>query len=96
MRWVCCSPRVLWALIWRRALRHLPTSARPKGRGQRHSLHTDNGAIELIDESYNANPVSMRAALELLAAAPVQGAGRRIAVLGDMLELGTASFLAAS
>ena len=60
----------------------------PKGRGQRHTLHTDNGAIALIDESYNANPVSMRAALELLAATPVQGTGRRIAVLGDMLELG--------
>jgi UDP-N-acetylmuramoyl-tripeptide--D-alanyl-D-alanine ligase len=46
------------------------------------------GALSLIDESYNANPASMKAALELLAGAPVQGSGRRIAVLGDMLELG--------
>jgi UDP-N-acetylmuramyl pentapeptide synthase len=42
------------------------------------------GSITLIDESYNANPASMRAALQVLAAA----AGRRLAALGDMLELG--------
>ena len=43
----------------------------------------------LIDESYNANPASMRAALDLLAqASPPLPHGRRIAVLGDMLELG--------
>ena len=40
--------------------------------------------IELIDEAYNANPASMAAALGLLASAK----GRRVAVLGDMLELG--------
>ncbi|MBO0713079.1 MAG: UDP-N-acetylmuramoylalanyl-D-glutamyl-2, 6-diaminopimelate--D-alanyl-D-alanine ligase, partial [Acetobacteraceae bacterium] len=39
-------------------------------------------------ESYNANPLSMRAALALLAQAPIGARGRRIAVLGDMLELG--------
>src|SRR5690606_34976606 len=42
----------------------------------------------LIDESYNANPASMRAALEVLGRAPIGRNGRRIAVLGDMLELG--------
>ena len=42
----------------------------------------------LIDESYNANPASMRAALALLGQRPVGARGRRIAVLGDMLELG--------
>jgi UDP-N-acetylmuramoyl-tripeptide--D-alanyl-D-alanine ligase len=62
-----------------------------KGRGQRHTIGEGKNRIVLIDESYNANPTSMRAALELLAAAPVKGAGRRIAVLGDMLELGPAS-----
>jgi UDP-N-acetylmuramoyl-tripeptide--D-alanyl-D-alanine ligase len=51
-----------------------------KGRGARIAL---NG-IELIDESYNANPASMAAALSLLGAAK----GRKIAVLGDMLEMG--------
>ena len=42
----------------------------------------------MIDESYNANPTSMRAAIEVLALTPVKDGGRRIAVLGDMLELG--------
>ena len=42
----------------------------------------------LIDESYNANPASMRAALELLRDTPVRLRGRRVAVLGDMLEMG--------
>jgi UDP-N-acetylmuramoyl-tripeptide--D-alanyl-D-alanine ligase len=43
----------------------------------------------LIDESYNANPASMAAALNVLGAASVGPHGRRIAVLGDMLELGS-------
>jgi len=42
----------------------------------------------VIDESYNANPASVDAALALLGQAPVGTQGRRIAVLGDMLELG--------
>lgn len=64
-------------------------SLRPeKGRGQRHILAVGEGAFTLIDESYNANPTSMEVALELLASAPIEGHGRRIAVLGDMLELG--------
>jgi UDP-N-acetylmuramoyl-tripeptide--D-alanyl-D-alanine ligase len=44
--------------------------------------------VTLIEESYNANPASMAAALSVLGAAPVGPQGRRIAVLGDMLELG--------
>jgi UDP-N-acetylmuramoyl-tripeptide--D-alanyl-D-alanine ligase len=42
----------------------------------------------LIDDTYNASPVSVLAALDLLAEAPVRTGGRRLAVLGDMLELG--------
>jgi len=58
------------------------------GRGQRLILETQQGPFTVIDESYNANPASMRAALALAGGLPVEGDGRRIAVLGDMLELG--------
>jgi UDP-N-acetylmuramoyl-tripeptide--D-alanyl-D-alanine ligase len=61
------------------------------GRGRQHRLDTEDGAFTLIDESYNANPASMKAAIELLDATPVPPEGRRIAVLGDMLELGSHS-----
>jgi UDP-N-acetylmuramoyl-tripeptide--D-alanyl-D-alanine ligase len=60
----------------------------PVGRGARSTLELPGGQTLLIDESYNANPASMRAALALLGHAPVGPQGRRIAVLGDMLELG--------
>jgi UDP-N-acetylmuramoyl-tripeptide--D-alanyl-D-alanine ligase len=59
-----------------------------KGRGERFLLPTADGPATIIDESYNANPASMRAALALLAAAKPGPKGRRIAVIGDMLELG--------
>ncbi len=62
-------------------------SAQP-GRGERLCLSAKNGPFTLIDESYNANPASMRAAIALAGALPLAGNGRRIAVLGDMLELG--------
>jgi UDP-N-acetylmuramoyl-tripeptide--D-alanyl-D-alanine ligase len=52
------------------------------------------GELTIINDAYNANPESMRAALEFLAAMPVHGNGRRIAVLGDMLELGEAAVMA--
>jgi len=68
------------------------------GRGAREVIRLDpvetDLAIELIDESYNANPASMAAALEVLAGARVRHGvgrkdrGRRIAYLGDMKELG--------
>ena len=60
----------------------------PPGRGARVTLAVPGGSVLLIDESYNANPASMRAAIALLGQAPVGQRGRRIAVLGDMLELG--------
>jgi len=62
-----------------------------KGRGERHDITIDSGAFVLIDESYNASPVSMAAAFEVLGSSPVHNSGRRIAVIGDMLELGEKS-----
>ncbi|HAH09433.1 MAG TPA: UDP-N-acetylmuramoylalanyl-D-glutamyl-2,6-diaminopimelate--D-alanyl-D-alanine ligase [Alphaproteobacteria bacterium] len=61
------------------------------GRGDRQVILGPTGAFTLINESYNANPASMAAAFALLAIQPVGEGGRRIAVLGDMLELGASS-----
>jgi len=66
----------------------LATLMPERGRGRRYRLLHPDGDIVLIDESYNANPASMKAALEVLASAEPGEGGRRIAVLGDMLELG--------
>jgi UDP-N-acetylmuramoyl-tripeptide--D-alanyl-D-alanine ligase len=62
-----------------------------KGRGARVEVSLGEGAILLIDETYNANPASMRSALAAMATVPRSSNPRRIAVLGDMLELGTES-----
>ena len=67
------------------ALAELPDLA---GRGARHEIAHPGGPILLIDESYNANPASMRAAIEGLSRVPN---ARRIAVLGAMKELGDKS-----
>jgi UDP-N-acetylmuramoyl-tripeptide--D-alanyl-D-alanine ligase len=61
------------------------------GRGRRHELAWRGGTLTVIDESYNASPPSMRAALAVLAATEPGAGARRVAVLGDMLELGNAS-----
>lgn len=62
----------------------------PVGRGERTALRIGDGEAFLIDESYNANPASIRAALATLAGIETAAKGRRIAVLGDMKELGAA------
>ncbi len=80
------------------ALTDLARWSPPAGRGTRELLHLDivdeHLTLDLIDDAFNANPTSMQAALEVLAAIePTDGigrigTGRRIAILGDMLELG--------
>lgn len=62
------------------------------GRGQTMVIHAPGGAFTLIDESYNANPLSMEAGFRSLAARPLPASGgRRVVVLTDMLELGDQS-----
>jgi UDP-N-acetylmuramoyl-tripeptide--D-alanyl-D-alanine ligase len=74
-----------------RRLAALSRIAAPTGRGARTQLETPDGRILLIDESYNANPASVRAALAAMATTPRADFPRRIAVLGDMRELGDAA-----
>jgi UDP-N-acetylmuramoyl-tripeptide--D-alanyl-D-alanine ligase len=65
------------------------TDAKPaKGRGVVEKLSLPEGDFVLLDESYNANPASMRAAINLLKLKSPRVKGRLVAVLGDMLELG--------
>lgn len=61
------------------------------GRGRRLRVNREGGQAIVIDESYNANPASMAAALAVLGEVPPLGAGRRLAVLGSMKELGELS-----
>ena len=84
---VLAAAKLLGADLARAALA-LAMAAPAKGRGQRQRLLADGGEILLIDESYNANPASVTAALRLLGQARPGKGGRRIAILGDMLELG--------
>ncbi len=75
----------------RQAAEALAEIPQAKGRGERIRVQLADGPIEIIDDSYNASPASMRAAFETLSQfTPSQG-GRRIAALGDMLELGPRS-----
>ncbi len=74
-----------------RAAASLARLPAPAGRGRRHVVHAGSGDFSVIDESYNASPASIRAAAATLGNMQPDGAGRRIAVLGDMRELGAAS-----
>ena len=73
------------------ALKALSRVVAPAGRGERTLLQGKAGSVLLVDESFNANPASVRAALAALGMTPRADHPRRIAVLGDMLEIGAAS-----
>ena len=75
----------------RRAVEALAGLEELPGRGRRYELSWQGGTLTLLDESYNASPAAMRAALAVLAAIPPATGARRVAVLGDMLELGEAT-----
>ncbi len=70
------------------ALDALAGFAPPQGRGAAMPVSVGSADIVLLDDAYNANPASMAAALAALGARRPEGKGRRIAVLGEMLELG--------
>lgn len=80
----CIAVAYAAGLDLRKAAMALRKVRAESGRGKIHSLTINDKSITLIDESYNANPTSMRAAINVLGLKP----GRRIAVLGDMAELG--------
>jgi UDP-N-acetylmuramyl pentapeptide synthase len=71
------------------ALKRLTTFSRDIGRGQIIELATPGAPAMIIDHSYNANPASMRAALDEMLAMPCSG--KRLVILGDMAELGDES-----
>lgn len=70
------------------AARAIRTVTAKPGRGQQQLIPVGGGSLLLIDESYNASPASVGAALDVLAMIRPASTGRRIAILGDMLELG--------
>ena len=66
-------------------LERLSTFQAVSGRGDVHNINLDGKNITLINSSYNANPISMKTAIETLV---TMAKNRRVAILGDMLELG--------
>jgi len=94
--WVMNSLAVLGAAAAagadpRRAAEALAQLEALPGRGRRCELSWRGGTLTLIDESYNASPAAVDAALAVLGATSPADGGRRVAVLGDMMELGAAS-----
>lgn len=72
----------------RQLIGQLETLPAVQGRGKHHRIPISGGEILLIDDAYNANLTSMQAGLSALAAIPIPSKGRRLVVLGEMLELG--------
>ena len=71
-----------------KVIAQLETLPAVKGRGMHHYVSIPGGQILLIDDAYNANLTSMQAGLSVLASLPVSSSGRRLSILGEMLELG--------
>ena len=84
-----CVARLLQVDVEKAAVA-LATQKEIKGRGAILSFGPANGSLQVVDESYNANPLSMHAALEVFAGMSAPH-GRKVLVLGDMLELGPTS-----
>jgi UDP-N-acetylmuramoyl-tripeptide--D-alanyl-D-alanine ligase len=82
-----CVAEALGADLAKAAATLAEVKASP-GRGARRWLKFGSGKVELLDESYNANPASMRAMLAVLARTETAPGGRRLLVMGDMRELG--------
>lgn len=76
---------------WRRAVATLASFNALSGRGEQLVVNLPGGSITLIDETYNANPASMRAAISTLRGLQVSDSSRKVAILGDILELGEES-----
>ncbi len=71
------------------ACMHLASLTPSEGRGAlKHVYLTKTCPVTIVDSSYNANPLSMKAAIEALSFASSEN-GRKVVILGDMLELGT-------
>lgn len=76
-----------FALDWRKSLENVKHFTLPRGRGMVTKVNLNGKRITLIDDSYNAGPVSVKAALRTLG----NYNGRKIAILGDMVDLGEES-----
>ena len=80
----CIAVAYAAGLDLRKAAMALRKVRAESGRGAMETVSVEGKTITVIDESYNANPTSMQAAINVLSLKP----GRKLAVLGDMFELG--------
>jgi UDP-N-acetylmuramoyl-tripeptide--D-alanyl-D-alanine ligase len=76
---------------WRKAIDEMSTLPRLPRRNERHVLRLHGGTAELIDDTFSANPASVRTGLSVLKLMNPQSGGRRIAVMGEIKELGAQS-----
>ena len=82
-----CNTEQNWENVSNKLLSFLPS----KGRGATHDVKIKGKSLTIIDESYNSNLASVKASLDSLSGFETSSKGKRIAILGDMLELGDAS-----